>query len=916
MSGEIRFSRAARITALALVALVVAAVPAAFAPRTGAEVGDVLLVSSNSRGVPGDYGSAEPFITPDGRYAAFGSVASNLVSPAPPEEIEQVYRKDLLTGETVLASSSSAGEAGDLNSYPTSISADGRYVLFFSFATNLVSPPQPGFLQQVYRKDLRTGGVALVSTNAAGEAGDGDSFDSAISGDGNRVTFMSVADNLIAASPAVIPQIYLKDLSNGAVSLVSAGPAGEEADGPARFPSISADGRYVVFDTDAGNLGGAPAAGTSNVYRKDTRTGEIVMASTNSAGRGGNAGSDSADISDGGRFVVFNSEATNIVSPPTPAGIRMSYCKDMDTGEAVLVSADSEGVAGNDNSDSVRVSGNGRYATFISWSTNLVSPPYSGDFPLVYRKNIITGQLEPASVSASGEPADDGCGNCSISGEGRYVAFDSLAGNLFSPAPPPYGQTYMKELDVPGADNWYLAEGSTGGGFDTWVLLQNPGPDSAEVDIVFSSDDGPVSAESLTMDPESRATLRLADYLHDTWGVSTLIGSNRPVVAERSMYWDRNLVGESDNPGTPEPFEMRSGHANGGVPGPVAEGAGGSKTVGTTHYFPEGATGGGFDTWILLVNPGEEDAEARVTLMDAGGIAAEEEVTVGGMSRATVRLDDYLPDALEVATRVESDQPLVAERSMYWDPQEGEKEPCQTTGGHSNAGSPESGKNWYLAEGATAAGFDTYILLQNPNDTGATAEVTFINDSGVAGTTSRRLPPNSRSTINVGEHVPDDFHVSTVVNAERPVVAERSMYWDKRAASVPYRMRDGHSTVGVNITSREWLVPEGSTGGGFESFILIANTQDSRADVWLTFMTDEGANDPVKVSVPADSRYTVRISDYLPDTWGVSALVSSGNDLVVERSMYWDNRESSPGGEPEIRPYEMMGGHSAGAVAE
>jgi hypothetical protein len=110
------------------------------------------------------------------------------------------------------------------------------------------------------------------------------------------------------------------------------------------------------------------------------------------------------------------------------------------------------------------------------------------------------------------------------------------------------------------------------------------------------------------------------------------------------------------------------------------------------------------------------------------------------------------------------------------------------------------------------------------------------------------------------------------------------------------------------------MVPEGSTGAGFDTFVLITNTGDRAAAVSLVFMTSEGATEPSMVTVPASSRYTVRLSDYLPETWGISTLVTSSNELVVERAMYWDSRESSPTGEPEIRPYEMMGGHSASGV--
>lgn len=981
------------------------------AAGASADHGSVVIASSNAGGDPGNYGSGGSSITPDGRYVVFNSVADNLVSTTVPAGIEEIYRKDLQTGEIVLVSSAQDGTAGDLNSFgPSLISQDGRYVAFQSYATNL-GPIIVGSNSQIFRKDLRTGEVVLVS-EAFGDESDKDSMFPSISSDGNLVTFMSNATNLVdPVPPAGYPLIYQSNIATGRIQLVSTNSSGEPADNGCRFPEMNSDGRYVVFDSNSTNLiAGYKPYGISQVYRKDLSTGEVILVSANASGETADADSDSAAISPDGSVVAFNSMADNLVSPSPPAGTRQIYAKDLVIGELTPVSATSSGKFGDDNSDSAAVSPEGRFAIFMSWSSNLVSPSPPAGIPQIYRKDLQTGDIMTASTSASGEAADDDCGSPSIGSSGRYVAFDSQASNLVTPAPPVYGEVYRKGLpglsvaitsDVtadafvgetityeftvtnigntalcgvtvsdplfgagwnhnvgdlsPGASSeftqkykvleddmaglthtatatgnyaagssvsavashtlevntatWFVAEGSTAGGFDTWILIQNPGDEKCDVNLTFSTEYGPMDPVGMEVRPRSRTTVRVADYVPDTWGVSTIVASTRPVVVERSMYWNRHLVGDGDVPGSPAPYETRSGHANLGVPYETATDSSGSGAAGGTIYFPEGATAGGFDTWILLVNPTTRDTIAKITFMTIEGEAVVDYVSVKALSRRTVHQDDYIPESFEVATEVVSDVPMIAERSTYWDVDASNLGPSDMHGGHSSAGSPSKSTSWYLAEGSTGGGFETYVLLLNPDAEEAMVTVTFLGNSGVAGETTYKMAPRSRATITVSDHVPDSYQVSAVVASNKAVVAERSTYWDKRTAVTACAMRDGHSTVGAIEASDTWMVPEGSTGGGFDSYVLIANPSSETANINVTFMTGEGACDPIPIEVLPGSRYTIRVNDYLPDEFHVSTLLASDRGIVVERALYWDRRES-----PDIGASEMMGGNSANGM--
>jgi parallel beta-helix repeat protein len=497
---------------------------------------------------------------------------------------------------------------------------------------------------------------------------------------------------------------------------------------------------------------------------------------------------------------------------------------------------------------------------------------------------------------------------------------DRISAIAISPATHPSGQGNTSEYSANaavvsaektlGETTWYVAEGSTAEGFDTWLLLQNPGERDADVGVTFVSETGAAPPVPVKVPAGSRVSLRELDYLADEWSVSAIVDSNEPIVVERSTYWNRTRFGKQGEEGAPAPYEMGAGHANLATPAGATVTAAGA---GQSYYFAEGATAGGFETWVLLLNPYDADAHAKVTLMTGAGAVVEKDVTVPALTRRTVSLDELLPDSYDVATRVTSDRPLVADRSMYWDPDAADLNAWEMRGGSSTTASPAPATGWFLAEGSTGGGFDTWVLLQNPNATAAGVDVDFYNASGPAGHVDLSMPAQSRATVRVSDYVPDDFSVSTGVSSDLPVVVERSMYWNALETAVPCEMREGHANSGSIRAGNAWMVPEGSSGGGFDTFVLIANTEDRTASLRVTFMTGGGPVGPFDFNVPAGSRCTIRVSDWLPDQMEVSTLVESDTQVVVERSMYWDRRAASPDGE-ELQPYEMMGGHCASGL--
>jgi len=190
----------------------------------------------------------------------------------------------------------------------------------------------------------------------------------------------------------------------------------------------------------------------------------------------------------------------------------------------------------------------------------------------------------------------------------------------------------------------------------------------------------------------------------------------------------------------------------------------------TTWYLAEGCTQGGFETWILVQNPGEERASVTLTFMNREGIAATTSRVLEPHTRDTWRVNDFLTD-WDVSTLVTSDRPVVAERAMYGG---------NRAWAHDSVGVTDPAPTWYLAEGCTQGGFETWILVQNPGEERASVTLTFMNREGIAATTSRVLEPHTRDTWRVNDFL-TDWDVSTLVTSDRPVVAERAMYGGNRA---------------------------------------------------------------------------------------------------------------------------------------
>jgi len=242
-------------------------------------------------------------------------------------------------------------------------------------------------------------------------------------------------------------------------------------------------------------------------------------------------------------------------------------------------------------------------------------------------------------------------------------------------------------------------------------------------------------------------------------------------------------------------------------------------------------------------------------------------------SRTTVNVADTLPGDWQVSTRVSADVPVIAERAMYWG---GRK------AGHDAIGVTGAGTTWYMAEGCTAGGFETWLLVQNPGDEAANVKVTYMDAAGPKEGPALDLPARSRATVNVAVALPENWQVSAAISSDRPVVAERAVYWGGRLG--------GHAETAVDAPKFRSLLAEGSTAGGFETWLLVQNPGPSDATVYVTYLTSNGAKQRAPLALPAGTRVTLNEADDVGADWQVSADVNASAPVVVERAIYWAGR--------------------------
>jgi Tol biopolymer transport system component len=380
-------------------------------------------VSGQQEGNQDSWASA---VSADGRYVAFVSSADNLVGNDG-NGARDVFVVDRFSGDIERASVASGGQEGNGDSLNPAISADGRYVAFESMASNLAANDGNG-AADVFVHDRQSGTTARVSVSAAGQEGQGSSHGPALSGDGRYIAFWSNAANLVGSDGNGASDVFLRDQQLGTVERVSVDTAGQDADGASRNPSLAYGGRYVAFESQAGDLVANDGSSISDVFVRDRDTGTTVRASLSVAGEAGNDHSYQPALSADGRFLVFHSQATNLVYGDENDASDVFFFT-LPAGPLERVSVTSDGEEGDAASNYPAVSGDGRYIAFSSYAENLADGELFNNLD-VYVRDRWTGTTERASVDSAGQEPNGVSVSPALSADGRFVAFDSSASNL------------------------------------------------------------------------------------------------------------------------------------------------------------------------------------------------------------------------------------------------------------------------------------------------------------------------------------------------------------------------------------------------------------------------------------------------------------------------------------------------------
>jgi Tol biopolymer transport system component len=409
------------------------------------------LVSVTPAGVSPGAESGSVDLSADGRYVVFASDATTLVPGVTGYVPEQsnVFLRDRSTGVTTLVSHATAGPtvAGNSTSSWPRISADGRHVVFVSYADDLVAGDDEGH-QDVFRWDRTTGNIIRISEAGAGGDTDGSSHDPSISADGDVIAFTTEATNIDSDDDNGLFDVYAWDADTGESDRVSVDVLGGDSNGPSHSGIVSANGSYVSFASQAGDLVFNDTNDVRDVFRRDLAgaTTAIVSRGVSAAGDGATAASGAA-ISSDGRYVAFSSTADNLVPGGSPDNGKLNvFLRDLVAQSTVLVSRDPSGGPTSDHSLSPGwVSDDGRYVTYPSLAADLV-PGDTNGFADAFLWDRTTDASSIIVRSSQSGPVNGNVYEPVVTPDLQWVGFYSTATNLVPGDTGPTSDAYVWRL--------------------------------------------------------------------------------------------------------------------------------------------------------------------------------------------------------------------------------------------------------------------------------------------------------------------------------------------------------------------------------------------------------------------------------------------------------------------------------------
>lgn len=304
----------------------------------------------------------------------------------------------------------------------------------------------------------------------------------------------------------------------------------------------------------------------------------------------------------------------------------------------------------------------------------------------------------------------------------------------------------------------------------------------------------------------------------------------------------------------------------------------------------------GFDQWLLLLNPNDSAVAATVTFERAGMQPVSSSYTLAAKSRTTIKVNNFVSPG-DISVKVTTSEPIVAERALYfvygsWD------------GGATSEGAATPRNTWILAEGYQGRSFDSFVVVYNPQSQQSAATIDFLLEGGGVISVPVTVPAKGRITLPVygvaGLHLAS---FSIRVQADRPVVAERSSYFKYKSPAGWGSAMGGSAAIGESQARTSWALAEGHSGPNFDTWTLVANPGSSPVNVTATYLTDDGRNLTQQFQVPANARQTT-LARSVPGLAGHSHSVhiESSGPVVAERAMYFKYGNVTDGHSAQATP--------------
>jgi len=388
-------------------------------------------ISDGVGSAQGNDDSIGPKISADGRFVVFRSYATNLVAGDTNNEVD-LFQKELATGITKRLNVATNGTQVTGAIFGYSVSSDGRYVVFSTSAPGLVVGDTNGF-SDIFLRDTVNNTTTRISSGINNALTDGGSFYPTISSDGRYIAYESLAINLVAGDTNAIRDVFVYDRTMTTTTRLSVGISGAQANGQSYNAAISGDGSAIAFFSAATNLVTGDTNAVGDVFVRNIVAGTTTIVSVSTGGTFGDdiSGTNDIAISQNGKVIAFDSIATNLVVGDTNARLDV-FVRDITVSASpttTRISIGTRGVQGNGISYLDVITPDGQSILFDSNSTNFVSDDTNNDFD-VFLYNRTTGTAIRVSLGVGGVEGDNESSFADISADGSRLVFASFATNL------------------------------------------------------------------------------------------------------------------------------------------------------------------------------------------------------------------------------------------------------------------------------------------------------------------------------------------------------------------------------------------------------------------------------------------------------------------------------------------------------